>query len=287
MNIRSSFDRIIKFSLKKVSRFEFVETYLKSICRYFFPIKTRTFKNVSVNDIGYLDYKIKLIKIYIDSNKVLYRLNSCKKEPKTVKWIEDFIKENDVFYDIGANIGAYSFVAYINTSGKCKIYSFEPGFSTYNNLCHNIYLNNFQDKIIPLNIALSDKSGIDEFRYSSLFSGFAEHPGINKDNNTSQFKKRFVFSQKIFKYSLDDVVAKMNLDLPNHLKIDVDGHEFYVLSGAEETLSNKSLKTIQVEININSADTIRICNLLEKHNFKIIQKNQHWEGPIYDYIFKK
>lgn len=27
------------------------------------------------------------------------RLNSCKKEPETVEWIETFFKEDDVFYD--------------------------------------------------------------------------------------------------------------------------------------------------------------------------------------------
>lgn len=278
----------IKALFKRVNNF-FRIIFLNDRILNFLPLTWRTdiLSSISNNNIGYLDYKNKLIKIHVDSTLVLYRLNSCKKEPKTVKWIEDFIKENDVFYDIGANIGAYSFVAYINTSGKCKIYSFEPGFSTFKNLCYNIYLNNFQDNIIPLNITLSDTSGIDEFEYNSILSGSGEHPGINKDSNTSQFRKNFVFSQKIFKYSLDDIVAKMNLDLPNHLKIDVDGHEFYVLSGAQKILSNKSLKTIQVEIDINSADTIRICNLLEKHSFKIIQKNQHYKGPIYDYIFKK
>ncbi len=248
--------------------------------------KTEILSSILNHNIGYLDYKNKLIKIHVDSMQVLYRLNACKKEPKTVRWIEDFIQKNDVFYDIGANIGAYSFVAHVNTSGRCKIYSFEPSYSTFKNLCYNIYLNNFQDKIIPLNIALSDISRVDEFKYSSIISGYGLHPGINTENNIS-YTKRCVFSQKILIYSLDDIVSKMNLELPNHLKIDIDGHEFNVLSGADKILSNKLLKTIQVEININSADTIRICNLLKKHKFKIIQKNQHSKGPIYDYIFEK
>ncbi len=279
---------IIKALFKRVYNF-FRIIFLNDRIVNFLPLTWRTniLSSILNNNIGYLDYKNKLIKIHVDSTRVLYRLNSCKKEPKTVKWIEDFIKENDVFYDIGANIGAYSFVAYINTSGKCKIYSFEPGFSTFKNLCYNIYLNNFHEKIIPLNITLSDTSGIDEFKYNSIFSGSAEHPGINKESYTSQYRKNFVFSQKIFKYSLDDIVTKMNLDLPNHLKIDVDGHEFYILKGANKILSSKLLKTIQVEIDINSADTIRICNLLEKYKFKIIQKNQHGKSPIFDYIFEK
>ena len=255
----------------------------------FLPLTWRTDILISLlnHNIGFLDYKNKLIKIHVDSPQVLYRLNSCKKEPCTVKWVEDFIQENDVFYDIGANIGAYSFVAYIKTLGKCKIYSFEPGFSTFKNLCENIYINDFQDRIIPLNITLSNRSGNDEFKYTSIFSGAAQHPGINVELDTSQFQKNLIFSQKIFKYTLDDVIAKMNLELPNHLKIDVDGHEYNILKGAEKTLSNSSLKTIQIEIDINSADTTKIINLLEKNNFEIIQKNQHGNSPIYDYIFKK
>jgi hypothetical protein len=33
------------------------------------------------------------------------------KEPETIAWIDEYVKEGDVFYDVGANIGNYSLYA--------------------------------------------------------------------------------------------------------------------------------------------------------------------------------
>ena len=49
------------------------------------------------------------IKFSVASNKELWRANnSFSREPITIEWICDFIGDNDVVIDIGANIGAYS-----------------------------------------------------------------------------------------------------------------------------------------------------------------------------------
>ena len=48
----------------------------------------------------------------IEDSLTFHRTNSaCRKEPDTVRWIEEYLSEGDVFYDIGANVGAYSLVA--------------------------------------------------------------------------------------------------------------------------------------------------------------------------------
>src|SRR5262245_25440744 len=67
--------------------------------------------------------------IYLDvqsSDEYYLRLRSCYKEPETVEWIEKFVRENDVFYDIGANVGAYSLIASRFANGKATVYAFEP-----------------------------------------------------------------------------------------------------------------------------------------------------------------
>ena len=41
-----------------------------------------------------------------------YRFDTFEnKEPETLKWIDINLRENDVFFDIGANIGIYSLYA--------------------------------------------------------------------------------------------------------------------------------------------------------------------------------
>jgi len=103
-----------------------------------------------------MDYPKRDIFLYIDSPvEYFYRLKSCFHEPDTVKWIEDNLKENEVFFDIGANIGAYSLIGAKQNDGTNKIYSFEPNFASYNKLCKNILLNKNENQICPINIALS------------------------------------------------------------------------------------------------------------------------------------
>ena len=108
----------------------------------------------SIRPQGILDYKGGKIFMDLSSSGELVRLRACQKEPETVKWIETHLKPGETFYDIGANVGAYSFVAHKVSGGKSTIYALEPSFSTFAALCRNIMLNHCDGNIVPLQIAL-------------------------------------------------------------------------------------------------------------------------------------
>lgn len=109
-----------------------------------------------MNIVEKIDYERYDIWLNINSQtEYKVRLNSCKKEPDTVEWIENFLQVGDVFYDIGANVGVYSFVASKYFQQEVKIYAFEPAFMNFNQLCKNIYINKCQANIILLQIALT------------------------------------------------------------------------------------------------------------------------------------
>ena len=82
------------------------------------------------------------------------------KEPETIKWINSF-KKNEIFYDIGANIGQYSIYAAVRNP-SLQIYAFEPLRKNYQRICDNIKLNK-TDNVIPLLMGLSDLTGIEKF----------------------------------------------------------------------------------------------------------------------------
>ena len=111
-----------------------------------------------INVVGRLDYQKAEILMDLSSYKQIRRLRASKKEPETVEWIEENIKPGEIFYDIGANVGAYSFVAWAHTGKKCKVYSFEPSFSTFAALSQNVFLNSASEEIIALQISLSYKT---------------------------------------------------------------------------------------------------------------------------------
>lgn len=197
-----------------------------------------------------------------------YRLHSCKKEPGTVTWIESWFKPDDVFYDIGANVGAYSLVAFRFLGGQTTIYAFESGFVTFPQLCRNIYLNGAGEVIVPLQVALSDQTSITAFHYQNLVPGGALHAlGYPIDHQGKQFQP--VFTLPTLSYRLDDFVRQFGLPLPNHIKIDVDGTEYQILKGSEEILARPGLRSILLEFNEEHEGSDKIEQLLEEYGLAL------------------
>ena len=197
---------------------------------------------------GRMDYQPYEIYLHIDSlTEYETRLHSCKKEPDTVKWIETFMKPGDTFYDIGANVGAYSLVAAKYFQGAVTVYAFEPAFLNFNQLCRNVFLNHCQETVIPLSVALSDSTRIDSFNYHDLVTGGSLHTlGEAIDYKGERFEP--ALKQPVLSYRTDDLIAQFNLPVPNHIKIDVDGIELSVLRGANQALSNAAVRSIVVEL---------------------------------------
>lgn len=177
--------------------------------------------------------------IYLHDN---IRLNACKKEPDTVKWIESFHK-SDIAFDIGANIGAYSLIM-----GKYAkmVFAFEPSVFTFTTLVKNIHTN-MASNVVPVNMALSERKKIGEFAYSSTDLGSSVH-GLDVRLVKEAYR------QKILSYSIDDFIADFGIEFPNHIKLDVDGIEFDILKGAAKTISAKAFKSLMVEADDNRKD---------------------------------
>jgi FkbM family methyltransferase len=214
-----------------------------------------------------MDYPRKDIYIAVDSKiEYDYRANSCGKEPELVDWIERNFTENCVFYDVGANIGAYSFVAAACFEKKINIFAFEPNYINFSKLCENIVLNKYSKCIIPLQVALSLESGVKVFNYNNLEPGGALHSlGLPVDDKGNEYDP--VFEQRLLSYSCDDIVAKFNMPDPDFVKIDVDGIELDILKGASEVLGRKNVKSIFIEINAESVNKDEINRFLSSKGY--------------------
>lgn len=204
-----------------------------------------SFKN-KLEIIQKMDYPSSDIYLHIESDIDLnYRLNSSEKEPETIEWIESF-QENEVFFDIGANVGVYSLVAAKYSKKKLTIFSFEPAFHNYPQLCRNILLNRCDDCINPFQIALSDNTSLQYFYYHDLVVASSHHTIGEPILQNTTFNP--VFRQPVLAFSLDDLIKKFGFPRPNHIKIDVDGNELKILHGLRETLQQPELKSILVEV---------------------------------------
>lgn len=217
-----------------------------------------------------LDYAPARLRIVIDSRQEMsMRANSCAKEPETIAWLERHIKPGDVFYDVGACIGAYSLVAAHLGSA---VYAFEPSAHNYRQLVRNVCLNDMrQIRALPLGIGA--KSAIRYMNLSSGETGAASH-------GVSDFASG-PLAQAFLEKSLDDLIERTYIRPPTLMKIDVDGGEEAVLIGAAATLRHPGLRSVQIEASDESQEAVR--EHMERAGFFEADRHQRLGGaPLWN-----
>ena len=213
------------------------------------------------------------MKLYLDSlATIYYRTTSCKREPATVKWIEN-LPEGTIFFDVGANVGAYSLIA-ASQKEISKVFSFEPHFQSFYSLKKNIAINNLSEKIIAINFALGNKKNLDRFNhwanYKLFESGSSGHQfGLNEDITEETININY--SEIIVGISLDNFCDLVET-IPTALKIDVDGIELEILKGSHNLLRNKKLKNVMIECNLCTEE---IISIMQDNDFLIDSIEEH------------
>ncbi len=171
-----------------------------------------------------------------------------------------FLRPNDLFIDIGANVGAYTILA--SSEINAKTIAIEPVPSTFKNLMDNILINQMHEKVKALNIGLGSKNGKLKFTKSL---DTVNHVATQNETDTIEVDIK----------TLDTILSTE--PSPILLKIDVEGFETEVLNGAEKTLSNISLKAIIIELNGSGQrygyDENQIHNKLIELGFKTFNYN--------------
>lgn len=217
-----------------------------------------------------VDYSRHGIKLVLSSPSVAVRLRPVEKEPFTVDWIERSVKPGDVFYDIGANVGAYALIAAKATGNQARVFAFEPAAASFNDLVRNILLNGCNRSIVPVPLALWSETALLPITLRSLDPGTARHRLGSAARPGDDLTKTIVGVR------LDDLVERFGLPVPSHAKIDVDGCELEVLRGAERTLACPEWRSIMVEL--DREDTRRnreVMSLLAERGFGAGHRHAH------------
>ncbi len=147
-----------------------------------------------------------------------------------------FLRKDDLFFDIGSNIGSYTILA----AGEvgARVIAFEPIPSTFNNLKKNIEINNLSSLVNALNVGVGAKA--EKLIFSEAYDTV---------NHVIPYEER-ALAQNVIEVpiiSIDETVLKNSI--PLLVKIDVEGFETEVLNGMTTTLNNRNLKGIIIELN--------------------------------------
>ncbi len=237
------------------------------------------------------------IKFFTPNQITSWRVNTYfSKEPETLEWIDSFENKDDiVFWDIGANIGLYSIYNSIKNPKSTTI-AFEPSSSNLRILTRNISINNFEKKIKVVPLPLTNKENIfQEMKEKNFVEGGALNTfGEKFDFEGKEFNPQMKYN--LLGTSMNYFIQNSILNIPDYIKIDVDGIEHLILEGGDKFLSNEKVKSLSIEINENFIDQFeKIKKFMDKYKFKILHKKQNadllFEGSkfdkTYNYIFTK
>ena len=158
----------------------------------------------------------------------------------------DKIKEGETLFDLGACEGRFSIYA---SKKGIKCYSFEPENDNFNAFLQNIEVNEIGDGLKPFKLAIGKENTIAKLKIGQPWAG-GHQKVVEQVETREDLKFDFKGEEVIDVVSLDQFLQDNDIEVPDYLKIDIDGSEMAFINGAQKTLRNKKLKSIIFELEI-------------------------------------
>ena len=174
-----------------------------------------------------------------------YRWQSYnEKEPETLDWMDRRLRDGDVLFDVGANVGVYALYA-ARRHPRLRVVAFEPECGNLHLLRDNLMDNQLHHRVEVYGIALSDRSGVSRLHLQDLLPGSALHTESVEPIERTLAGRPVIWREGIATVTLDAFCEQTGLR-PDALKLDVDGSEPRILEGARKTLG--SLRSVILEM---------------------------------------
>jgi FkbM family methyltransferase len=156
-------------------------------------------------------------------------------ERPLVDWLKMFLTPDDVFWDVGANIGAISLIA----AKVCRqVVAFEPDPRSIAALVRNLQANRIVN-VEVVTAALGAKTGS-----ATLYQSAPLNTGMT---SLVEGRAPVVGNTTVRVISADEFVASRTALAPTVMKIDVEGAEHLVLEGAVSLLRSGRVRAIVFE----------------------------------------
>ena len=179
-------------------------------------------------------------------------------------WVEKYVKQAKVIYDIGANLGNHTvyFASYVS---EAEIYAFEPLPENFQLLQKNVEENGLK-KVKLYQAACGDNK-----RKATMSLRMKEN------NGTAKIDKEDTKGQAVEILALDD----MELPSPDFIKIDVEGFELHVLKGMRNILKS-SEPTLWIEVDTENGKNV--YEFLKNMGYYPIEMNLEQDNNV---VFSK
>ena len=199
------------------------------------------------------------IGVRTDDTSVLYVIDKILSSSRNVN--NDFIN----CIDVGSYIGVVTLMMskkLKRSNTKWRIHSFEPFEESFFRLKENVNLDTFNSNIIVNNVAVSNTSGIQNFK------SYFDKPGQNHLNTLDLYNENDASKNKVKVITLRDYMYENNIKHITICKIDTEGSDELVIKGLYEFLENRDVDYFIFEYQ-DSLSFKNIKHLLTSNDYMI------------------
>jgi FkbM family methyltransferase len=159
-------------------------------------------------------------------------------EPHETRLVKDYLRPGMTFVDAGANVGYYTALAAMLVGSEGSVVAFEPSAYAFERL-QALVARNGLAHVKAVHAGLSDAPGSQK-----LYLGIGSHnhaPTMVPHDNAS--------ASEVLVTTLDDQAARLGIERIDLIKMDVEGYEPKVLTGARRLLREGRIRAILCEFN--------------------------------------
>jgi FkbM family methyltransferase len=207
-------------------------------------------------------------------------------EADVLPLFRSFLQSNSVVLDIGANFGLYTAISASRMRDHGRLYSFEANPHTFDLLKRTLYANRLvhRPNITAVNALVGESAGRGTLHYLPEFLGGATMTDIRQWGEAKR-------SVELDMITIDEFLsAGLAVDL---VKIDVEGHEPFVIRGMQRTIRRSPNIRIFIEFveaflsQTVGADQfaaeidglgLRMCRVLPRSRLELIERGQTPRG---------
>ena len=167
-------------------------------------------------------------------------------EPDVSKVITRVVRNGDVVFDVGANVGFFTVLPALLVGESGHVISFEPGQDNRDRMVANLSLNGLENVTVVEN-PVSNKVEETDFYINSDDSGGNAlwDPASIAVNTQSKANPIIV---RMTTTTLDKELKKHKLKTPKLIKVDTEGADQFVLEGAAKLLKKCKVPFVIAEL---------------------------------------
>lgn len=201
----------------------------------------------------------------ISNRREYKRITDFGDEEPVLTDLLERMQSDDIFFDIGANVGLFSCLAGQKLS-EGYVVSFEPHPRNLERLRENMKMNDISGQVLPY--ALSDAESTESFNIGE------DEPGVGKAALSDRMTGQTSQMREVQTIPGDKLIDQGNVPFPTVLKIDVEGAEARVLRGLQKVLSDPTCRLVYCEIHHErlsefGTDAEEVRGLLEESGFQL------------------